>query len=107
MTQGRAIRLGSVFAMVFWTSWVIAAAVTVVALGFFLVGLTNGTVSSFNAGIWVLILPGTVGVTWGSWMLKKNGRPGWGALLALVLALPVLVGLLVLLLTLGTGASWI
>ncbi len=42
--------------MRFWIPWGIAAAVTGVAVFFFLAGLTSGSVSSFNAGIWTLIL---------------------------------------------------
>jgi hypothetical protein len=85
--------------MRFWVPWCIAAVVTAVAVLFFLLGLADGTVSSFNAGIWALLLLGTLGVTAGSLALKARGRPGLGALLALVLALPgFLAGLFFLLL---------
>ena len=49
--------------MKFWVPWGIAAVVTGVAVCFFLIGLADGSVSSFNAGLWMLILLGTVGVT--------------------------------------------
>jgi hypothetical protein len=93
--------------MKFWIPWGIAAAVTGVAVSFFLVGLSTGTVSSFNAGLWTLILIGTVGITTGSLILKHHGRPGLAALLALVLALPSLLAGLILLLVLVTDARWI
>ena len=92
--------------MKFWIPWAIAAAVTCIAVFYFFAGLISGSVSSFNAGIWALILLGTLGVTSGSWMLQKSGRPGLGALLALVLALPGLIGGLVLLLLVLTQPSW-
>ena len=84
--------------MKFWIPWGFAAIVTGVAVYFFLVGLADGSVSSFNTGLWTAILLGTMGITIGSLLLKKSGRPGLGALLALVLALPgVLAGLFFLL----------
>ncbi len=92
--------------MKFWIPWGIAAGVTGVALSFFLIGLTTGSVSSFNGGLWGLILFGTLGITAGSLILKENGRPGLGALLALVLALPGLVGVLIMLLFLIVPTSW-
>jgi hypothetical protein len=92
--------------MKFWIPWGIAAAVTGVAVFYFFAGLISGSVSSFNAGLWVLILVGTLSVTGGSLVLKNIGRPGWGALLALVLALPGLVAGLMLLLLLVTQPRW-
>lgn len=92
--------------MRFWIPWGVAALVTGVAVWFFLAGLADGTVSSFNAGLWAVILLGTVGVTAGSLLLKKSGRPGQGALLALVLALPGLLAGLFLLLVLITQPRW-
>ena len=49
--------------MKFWIPWGIAAIVTGLAVVFFVVGLADGSVSSFNAGLWALILRGTVGIT--------------------------------------------
>lgn len=93
--------------MKFWIPWGIAAVVTGVAVCFFLAGLINGSVSSFNAGLWMLILLSTVGITAGSLILKKSGRPGLGSLLALVLALPGLLAGLFMLLILFTQTRWI
>jgi hypothetical protein len=83
-----------------------AAVVTSVVVLFFLLGLADGTVSSFNAGLWTLILLGTLGVTIGSLVLKTRGRPGLGALLALVLALPGFLAGLFFLLILITQPRW-
>jgi vacuolar-type H+-ATPase subunit I/STV1 len=92
--------------MKFWTPWGIATVVTGVAVYFFLVGLSDGSISSFNGGLWTLILLGTLGVTVGSLILKKSGRPGLGALLALVLAFPGLLAGLFILLILITQPRW-
>jgi hypothetical protein len=42
--------------MRFWIPWGIAAIVTGVVVLFFVLGLADGTVSSFNAGLWTLLL---------------------------------------------------
>ena len=92
--------------MKFWIPWGIAAIVTGLAVVFFVVGLADGSVSSFNAGLWALILLGTVVITAGSMILKESGRPGLGALLALVLAVPGVLAGLFLLLVLVTQQPW-
>jgi len=45
----------------FWIPWGMAAVVTGVVVLFFLLGLADGTVSSFNGGLWALVLIGTLG----------------------------------------------
>ncbi len=92
--------------MKFWILWGIDAVVTGVVVFYFLAGLISGSVSSFNAGIWILILLSTGGITSGSLILKKCGRPGWGSLLALVLAVPGLLAILYLILIMITPTAW-
>ena len=92
--------------MKFRISWGIGAVVGGVVLFFFLVGLADGSVSSFNADLWTLLLVGTLAVTIGSLILKNNGRPGLGALLSLVLALPGLLAGFYILLILIMEPRW-
>lgn len=92
--------------MKFWIPWGLAAIVTLIVIYYFLSGLMRGTVSSFNGGLWTLMLLGTVGITTGSLALKSRGHPGPGALLALVLAVPGLLAGLFLLLILITRPRW-
>jgi hypothetical protein len=92
--------------MKFWVPWGIAAIVTGIVVYFFFLGLADGSVSSFNGGLWMLILLGTFGVTVGSLILKRRGRAGLGAILALVLALPGLLAGLFLLLLLISNPLW-
>jgi hypothetical protein len=81
----------------FWILWGIDAVVAVIVLYFFVVGLADGSVSSFNFGLWALILLGLATIMGGSVWLKAAGRPGIATLLLLVLALPgLLFGLFVL-----------
>jgi hypothetical protein len=92
--------------MKFWKPWGIAAVVTSVVVYFFLFGLAYGSISSFNADLWTLLLGVTLAVTAGSLILKNSGRPGLGALLSLVLVLPGLLAGIFMLLILITQPRW-
>ncbi len=83
--------------MKFWIPWGVAATVTAVTVVFFLIGVGDGTVSSFNIVLWLGLLGVTLGVTGGSLWLRRAGRPTVAILLTLVLAIPgVLAGFLIL-----------
>ena len=75
------------------------AAVAAVVLYFFVIGLADGSVSSFNAGLWMAILAGVAGVLAGGLLLNANGRRGAATAVLAILAVPGLAfGLFVLLL---------
>ena len=63
----------------------LAAAVT---LFFFVWGLSDGTVSSFNILEWLLLLGGVGGVLGGGLVLNANGRRRLATGVLLVLAFP-------------------
>jgi hypothetical protein len=75
----------------FWIPWGIDAAIAAVAVYFFFVGLADGSVSSFNMGLWLAILLGLGGILGGSVWLKAAGRRGLAMVLLLVLAVPGLL----------------
>jgi hypothetical protein len=86
----------------FWVPWSIDAVVAAIALFFFLWGLQDGTVSSFNIGIWTVLLAALAAVVGGSLWLKSTGRRALAIVLALVLAVPgALMGLFFLALVLA------
>ncbi len=75
---------------------VIAAAVV---LFFFMWGISDGTVSSFNIGIWLVLLIGVGGILAGGWGLKAKGQNGAAIAVLAILAIPAfLAGVFVLLL---------
>jgi hypothetical protein len=92
--------------MKFWIPWGIAAVVTSVVVYFFLVGLSEWINLVFQRGSLDAALAGYPGVTAGSSVLKNSGRPGLGALLSLVLALPGLLAGIFMLLILITQSRW-
>lgn len=88
--------------MKFWIPWAIDAVIAAIAVFFFLWGLADGTVSSFNVALWTVLLGGLAALVGGSLWLKSNGKPGIAIALLWVLAGPgVLVGLFFLILIVG------
>ena len=81
---------------------VICAAVLI----FFLVGLADGSITSFNVSIWLAIITVMAVLLGGGVWLKRNAYPILGHWLLLVLAGPGLIYGLFLILTLVTNTKW-
>lgn len=84
----------------------IAGLVAAVVVGFFLVGLGDGSVSSFNAGLWLGLLALTAGVLLGGTFLRARGRTAAAVAVLAILAVPGLLYGLFLLLILVTQPRW-
>lgn len=96
--------------MKLWLFWIfggIDALICIVALVFFFTGLEDGTVSSFNAGIWIGIWAVLAFIMGGGFWLKALGHPGFGMMLFMVLAVPALLYGLFKLLFAITKTPWI
>jgi hypothetical protein len=72
----------------FWIPWSVDAAVAAVVMGFYLVGLGDGSVSSYNAMLWLGVLAALAVVVGGSLVLKIVGRRALAIALGLVLTIP-------------------
>ena len=92
--------------ILFWTLWCIDAVVALVALYFFFIGLGDGSVSSFNGGLWFGLLVGLAAVLGGSLMLKSAGHLVAAKVLLSVLAIPALLFFLFFLIATLTKARW-
>jgi hypothetical protein len=78
----------------FWIPWTINLLVSSLLVFFFLLGLADGSISSFNLGLWLLILCAAVVVVGGSLALRAAAHVKWAQALVTVFAVPgVLVGL--------------
>ena len=90
----------------FWLLWGFDVLIAFVFLYFFFIGLADGSVSSFNMGLWLLTLLAVGGVVLGSLWLHSAGhsRPAKGVLL--ILALPGLVCLVFFLSVLILNPRW-
>ena len=74
--------------MKFWILWGWDALIAAVILYFFLVGLADGSVSSFNMGLWLTIIAVLAVVMIGSLALRTAKRLALAVMLLLVLAVP-------------------
>ena len=76
-----------------------------VALGiayFFVIGLADGSVSSFNMSLWLGLLAAVATAVGGGRLLNANGRRGAAVAVLSILAVPgVLYGLFVLLIVIA------
>lgn len=90
----------------FWVLWGFDALIALVVLYFFFVGLADGSVSSFNMGIWMLLLAAVAAVLFGSLWLKSLGHIGWAKAVLSILAVSGFLYLLFLLVVLISKPRW-
>jgi len=90
----------------FWFPWAINVVIAIIVLYFFLVGLADGSVSSFNIGLWLLILLGLGSILGGSLWLKTAGHPTLAMVPLLILTIPGLLYGLFLLALLIAAPRW-
>lgn len=92
--------------MRFWVLWSVAVIVASIIVYFFAIGLLDGSVSSFNLGLWGALLLATFAVTGGSLWLKLTGRSAWASVVASLLAVPGLLAALFLIVVLLINPRW-
>lgn len=86
--------------------WCVDALAALIVLYFFFVGLADGTVSSFNMGLWFFVLAILAVIMLGSIWLRLHQHPALAILLLCSLAIPVLLYLLFILVALCGNARW-
>ena len=92
--------------ILFWILWGIDALVALVAIYFFIIGLGDGSVSSFNGLLWLGILVGLAAVLGGGWMLKTSGQLKSAKVLLSVVAVPAVFFFLFFLLLILSKPRW-
>lgn len=88
---------------VFLTTTIAALAVV---LYFFVIGLADRSVSSFNIMLWLVLIGITVGVPLGGWRLNAAGRRKTATALLAVVAVPAIAYALFVLLIVITQPRW-
>lgn len=81
-------------------------AVAAVVFFFFFWGVSDGTVSSFNIGLWGGMLAVVAGVLLGAYYLNAGGNRPLAIILLLVLAIPGLLYALFVLLIIVANPRW-
>lgn len=74
--------------MTFWIAWSIDAIAALVFVAFFIIGLVDGSVSTFNIGLWLLVLGVVGGVVLGGLALRSSARKAVATTLVTILAVP-------------------
>jgi hypothetical protein len=92
--------------MLFRVAWLVDVVAAAIGVGFFLVGIADGTVSSFNIALWLALLAGLAVVVLGSRALRRNGRDAAALALASLLALPALLFALMIAVAIVGGVRW-
>lgn len=105
-TGAREVRPAAGATFVYRVVLLLAGIVAAVVVGFFLVGLGDGSVSSFNLGLWLGLLTLTAAVVVGGRSLRARGHTRAAIALLGVLALPGLLYGLFVLLIVFSGARW-
>jgi hypothetical protein len=82
---------------------VLAAAVVTF---FFMWGMSDGTVSSFNILLWLMLLGGVGAVVGGGWYLRSIGQRGAACGVLLILAIPATLMALFFLLLIILQPRW-
>jgi len=90
----------------FWILWSIDAIAAIIILYFFFIGLGDGSVSSYNSGLWGGILMALAVILGGSFVLKSAGHLKIAFALLWILAIPALLYGLFILIVVFSGAKW-
>jgi hypothetical protein len=99
-------RASSALTWAYRTLLLVDGVIAAVIVGFFGLGLVDGSVSAYNAGIWFVILVALVLIIGGAVVARRMSGPGLALLPLSLLAVPGLLFLLMLLLALLLQPRW-
>jgi len=92
--------------MFFRILWIIDVALGIMAAVFFVMGIGDGSVSSFNIVMWLLLLAVLASIVFGSRALNENGHRTLATALAAVPAIPAIIGSVGLIAAFMMGGRW-
>ncbi len=90
----------------FWVLWGFDALIALVVLYFFMLGITDGTVSGRNFALWLLMLLIPMAIVGGSLWLKSMDRMALARTLLWLLAIPGLMYVLFILFAVIAKPRW-
>ena len=92
--------------MLFWILWGIDAIVAAIFIYFFIIGLIDGSVSSFNLALWLVILGALGALLFGSHALRASGKVLIANLLLGLLAIPGIFAAVLSLMMIVSPPNW-
>ena len=90
----------------FWILWGFDALVSLIVVYFFFVGLSDGSVSSRNMGMWLLLLLGVAVLMGGTLLLRQTNFTWLAKLILAIVALPAFGYGLIVFITVVTKTRW-
>jgi len=89
------------------TAFFVCSILTTAVFGiFFIIGIGDGTVSSFNLGLWLALLAAMGISLWAGHTLRARGKFGLAVAALAVTAVPGIAGALFILILLVTQPRW-
>ena len=92
--------------ILYWITFVMAGLVAVSVLAFFFIGLADGSVSSYNSGLWLGLLAVAAAVPAAGHGLRARGQIKWAIAVLAILALPGLLFILFMAVILVSPPRW-
>ena len=92
--------------LLYWFLFGIDCIAAAVAVFYFFLGLGDGTVSSFNITIWMLLLGGIGAVLGGGHVMRRAGQVWFANVVLAILGLPSLFAGLLMLLLIANPPRW-
>lgn len=90
----------------FWILWVFNALMALVPVYLFFAGLTDGSITSTNFGLWILILVLVAGLLGGTYWLKTKNQLVAARILLILAAIPSLLAILFLVIATTGNVRW-
>ena len=92
--------------VLFKVLWTVDAIASLIVFYFFFVGITDGSVSSRNMGLWLMITAAITAVMLGSIWLRNHQHPGIAFTMLAIMALPVLFYTIYILVAIFGNQRW-
>lgn len=92
--------------VLFGTLFALNLLAAMVAFGFFIIGLADGTVTTFNILIWAAMLGFLFSMPFAAWLVRLRGHQRLGTLLLLPLAGVAVLGGVAILVLMVAAPSW-
>ncbi len=90
----------------FWILWIFNALMALIPVYFFFIGIGDGSITSRNIGLWMIILLIVAVVVGGSLLLKSANQMGLAKALLIVAAIPGLLAILYFAVVITSKTRW-
>jgi hypothetical protein len=90
----------------YWILWIFNALIALIPIYFFFVGLGDGSISSRNLGIWLILMLVVAVVLVGPFLLKAAHQMGLAKGLMIVAAIPGILVVLYFIVVMTMNPDW-